>query len=217
MRMDLSQSVVRRTSGAMFFVAAAAILLGIITAEALYPGYHTADNMISDLGGTEPPGSIVVEPSATIFDTTMIVTGVLIIAAAALLHFARGRLVITVPTALMGIGVLGVGLFPGPTGGIHALFAQLTFFAGGASAVLAFRVTRSPFRFLSLLLGVVTLANLLLYFALGDAYPMAGLGLGGLERWIAYPVVIWLLGFGGYLMAAGGTGDDRLTSGGDTS
>ncbi len=26
------------------------------------------------------------------------------------------------------------------------------------------------------------------------------LGLGGLERWIAYPILLWITGFGGYLM-----------------
>jgi hypothetical protein len=30
---------------------------------------------------------------------------------------------------------------------------------------------------------------------------MAPLGLGGIERFVAYPVVLWLLAFGGYLLA----------------
>ncbi len=35
--------------------------------------------MISDLGGTEPPHSIIVQPSAAIFNTTMSIAGVLLI------------------------------------------------------------------------------------------------------------------------------------------
>jgi hypothetical protein len=35
---------------------------------------------------------------------------------------------------LFGIGVLGVGVFPGHTGGIHQIFAQLTFIGGGVAA-----------------------------------------------------------------------------------
>jgi len=31
--------------------------------------------------------------------------------------------------------------------------------------------------------------------------PVAELGKGGIERWIAYPAVLWLAVFGGYLMA----------------
>ena len=32
--------------------------------------------------------------------------------------------------------------------------------------------------------------------------PMVELGEGGLERWIVYPIVLWLVAFGSYLMAA---------------
>jgi hypothetical protein len=30
--------------------------------------------------------------------------------------------------------------------------------------------------------------------------PVAILGIGGLERWVAYPVALWVTGFGGYLL-----------------
>lgn len=26
------------------------------------------------------------------------------------------------------------------------------------------------------------------------------IGIGGTERWVAYPIMLWLTGFGGYLM-----------------
>jgi hypothetical protein len=62
----------RATSGVLLLLAGAAILMGIITAEALYPApYHTDANTISDLGGTEPPEGLVLQPSAAIFDATM--------------------------------------------------------------------------------------------------------------------------------------------------
>jgi hypothetical protein len=31
--------------------------------------------------------------------------------------------------------------------------------------------------------------------------PFARLDLGGVERWMVYPVLLWLVGFGGYLAA----------------
>jgi hypothetical protein len=34
--------------------------------------------------------------------------------------------------------------------------------------------------------------------------PVAELGEGGIERWNAYPVVLWLVAFGSYLMAKAG-------------
>ena len=35
---------------------------------------------------------------------------------------------------------------------------------------------------------------------LGDNGPLAGLVLDGIERWVAYPILIWTTAFGGYLM-----------------
>jgi len=71
----------QKVAGVLLSIAGAAILMGIITAEALYPApYNTAENTISDLGGTMPSeGGIVLQPSATIFDATMLVTGPMII------------------------------------------------------------------------------------------------------------------------------------------
>ena len=48
--------------------------MGFITAEALYPGvYTTHHNTVSHLGASEPPDSVVLQPSAAIFDITMLV------------------------------------------------------------------------------------------------------------------------------------------------
>ena len=61
-------------------LAGAAILLGFITAEALDPGFYTTHtNTVSHLGASEPPNSVVLQPSAAIFDLTMLVTGAMIL------------------------------------------------------------------------------------------------------------------------------------------
>lgn len=49
-----------------------------------------------------------------------------------------------------------------------------------------------------IILGGTTLASLLL-FVLGS---YLGLGPGGMERMVVYPVILWGVGFGGYLMAS---------------
>ena len=55
-----------RLGGTLMFVAGIVILMGIITAEALYPvTYTTSGNEISDLGGTRPPEALVFQPSST--------------------------------------------------------------------------------------------------------------------------------------------------------
>jgi hypothetical membrane protein len=192
-----------RAAGALLFLAGAAVLMGIITAEALYPaGYTTGGSMISDLGGTEPPDSVVVQPSASVFDGTMIAAGLLIVAGAGCAYAATGRPSLAIPLGLVGLGALGVGVFPGGTGWPHQLFAELTFISGGVGAILSFRTLRGPLRYVTVLLGATTLVNLIAYLVLQERWIVAGLGVGGLERWIAYPVVLWLLGPGGYLMAA---------------
>ena len=189
-------------AGALLFCAGIVSFMGIITAEALYPaGYRTGQNEISDLGATRPPNSIIHQPSAHIFDSVMIAAGIFAIMAAYLLYRGFRRKPPALMIGLFGLGGLGVGIFPGNHGNVHALFALLTFIAGGLAAVVAYTIETAPFRYFSVLLGVVSLASLILYMVLGSAGPMAGLGDGGVERWVAYPVLLWVTGFGGHLMA----------------
>ncbi len=114
-------------AGALLFCAGVLAFLGIITAETLYPGYSTSQNMISDLGATEPPNSIIIQPSSSIFSASMAVCGLLVTIASYFLHRAFSRKAITFPLGLFGVGVLGVGIFNGSYGAIHGIFALLTF------------------------------------------------------------------------------------------
>ncbi len=195
-----------RIAGALFAVAGAAILMGIITGEALFPApYGTATNTISDLGSTWQPGDVVREPSATIFNATMIVSGLLIAAGALVLGSGVGKRAAVIAIAVLGVSIFAVGVFPGEeingepsSSGVHPVVAMLAFTSGGIAAVLGARITEPPFRHLSAILGSVALLSLVLSGPLGDT----ALGMGGIERWIAYPVVLWLVAFGGYLMAS---------------
>lgn len=187
-------------AGALLFIAGVLAFLGIITAETLYPGYSTAQNTISDLGASLPPNSIIIEPSATIFNTSMLVSGLLMIASAYCIYHAFRRPVIASLIGLFGIGVSGVGIFDGSYGNIHAIFALLAFLAGGLSAVASSRIQGAPLNYFSALLGGISLLDLILYYIMMDSSPFAVLGIGGLERWVAYPILLWVTGFGGYLM-----------------
>jgi hypothetical membrane protein len=189
-------------AGALLFAAGIIGFMGIITAEALYPpGYSTSLNEISDLGATEPPGSVVAQPSATIFNVAMMTSGVLILAAAHCLQRAVHRWTAPVLMALTGLGTLGVGAFPGYWWTVHALFALLAFTSGGLAAIVAWTVEKGLFRYFSVLLGLVALVTLAVYAIMGDSAPFAGLGIGGVERWVVYPILLWVTGLGGHLMA----------------
>jgi hypothetical membrane protein len=188
-------------AGFLLFFVGVAGFMGIITAEALYPaGYSTRENAISDLGATEPPNSVIEQPSATIFNTTMMACGALVVLAAFCVQRGSRRWVAPVLIAVFGIGAIGVGVFPGDHGNVHEVFALLTFTAGGLAAILSYTIETAPFSCLSVLLGVVTLVTLLLYAIMGDSSPQAAMGLGGVERWVAYPILLWVTGLGGHLM-----------------
>lgn len=183
-----------RFAGALLFIAGAMILMGIITAEIYYPaGYSTSTNEISDLGATRPPGSVSHQPSAGIFNATMQTTGFLIMVASYFIKKASRKIIFPVFIALFGLGVFAVGLFPGNVGNIHPFAAMLAFIAGGLSAVFSYSESRAPLNYISVIFGLMAIIG---FFTAGFFIPL--LGDGGTERWIAYPVVLWLVGFGGY-------------------
>ena len=196
-------------AGVLLIGAGAAILMGIITAEATYPDtYTTFENQISDLGASRPPDSIIREPSATIFNSVMIVTGVMILVASYLLHRAFDTRRVTISVACIGIGVLGVGVFPGNNTTLHPIFALTAFLSGGVAALLCARVQTLPFRFVSRALGAITLVSLAIGMGGEGSVFYEELGDGGIERWIAYPAVLWLVAFGAYLTARGDEAPD---------
>lgn len=174
--------------------------MGIITAETLYPEYSTSDNMISDLGATEPPNSVIMQPSSSIFSGAMIVTGLFVMISAYYIQMTYRAKKFSLLVGIFGTGALGVGIFNGSWGDIHALFALATFAGGGIAAIVSYGVLGTPMRYFSAALGLISLATLIQYFALGDSSPFLEMGEGGVERWIAYPIVLWVIGFGGYLL-----------------
>jgi hypothetical membrane protein len=92
----------RSLAGSLLFIVGGGILMAIITAEALYPApYSTAKGDISDLGGSRPPHSVILQPSATIFDFTMVVSGVLVIVAAYFVYRAFRRRASTIVIGLL--------------------------------------------------------------------------------------------------------------------
>ena len=188
-------------AGLLFFLAGSIILMGIITGETFYPEeltYTTADSMISDLGATEPPNSIITQPSATIFNLTMIISGILILVGTYFLFRSFNDRAAAILVGLLGLGALGVGVFPGNINPQHPLFAMTTFISGGLSAIYSYRLIKSPFKYMAVILGLIAI-----FFLFTANMFMPVMGGGGVERWVAYPVILWIIGFGGYLMGSG--------------
>lgn len=189
-----------KLSGLLYFLAGAIVLMGIITAEAFYPdGYSTFKNEISDLGATRQPNSISYKPSSTIFNTIMLTAGLLVLVASFYQHQYFKKLLFTVPVMLFGLGLVGVGVFPGNVTPYHGMAAMLAFLSGGFCAITSFKVVTLPFKYISILFGSVALITwFIAVFAPGLL--LSSIGNGGIERWVAYPIMLWLTGLGGNLM-----------------
>jgi hypothetical membrane protein len=155
-------------AGLLLLIAGSAVALGITTAEALYPAdYIVHRNTISDLAAMRPE-DIVRQPSAAIFNTTMIVAGGLIVIATVLLYRSRAGLPATFPVAGSGIGMIGMGLFPGNTVmAVHQLVSIATFLCGGVAAILTARLSSRVLRPVLVILGGIALAFLVGYTVLG--------------------------------------------------
>jgi hypothetical membrane protein len=108
--------------------------------------------------------------------------------------------------ALAGVGAIGAGLFPLDTGGLHGLAALLAFVFFNVQAIGSATRLDGVLRALAVLAGGLGLVFVVL-MALGDGGNTAAfgpIGHGGTERMIVYPVMLWLVAFGGYLLGESG-------------
>ncbi len=176
-----------KIAGSLLFIGGLVCIFGFIIAEALYPGYSTSENYISDLG---------VGPSSLVFNCGVFLFGLLVIGGAYLAQRVFDFRFLLVLMVVSGIGAMGVGLFTEDAGYLHLIFSLMTFLFGGISVILSYRVLKPPFCYFSVILGALSLLALAL-FASGNHL---GLGKGGMERMVAYPALIWVIGFGGYLI-----------------
>jgi hypothetical membrane protein len=185
-----------KVAGTLFFIAATQFVLGLIVSEALFSGYSISDNYISDLG---------VGSSSMIFNSSVFLLGLLLIVGAYFLQRAFDFKMLTVLLVLTAIGAMGVGIFTEDFGIIHSVVSLIAFLFGGLSAIFSvicsyvheFKLLKMPFSAVTVILGLMSLGSLALFIARMDL----GLGVGGMERMIAYPILMWGTGFGGYLIA----------------
>jgi len=170
----------REIAGLFILLGTTQFIIIFKISEFLYPGYSVANNYISDLG---------VGNTALLFNSSMIVLGILGIIAAFLLF--EWDKVFSILFLLSSIGALGVGVFPENMGIIHSISALITFLFSGVASVYSIKLDKHISRFIWCILGIMSLISLGLYIN----HRYLGLGVGGMERMIVYPVLIWLIGF----------------------
>ncbi|HYA70516.1 MAG TPA: DUF998 domain-containing protein [Thermoplasmata archaeon] len=195
--------------GSLVFIAAMIVTqIGYGSSFDWGSSYSLRDNYISDLGATHCGnftagsfGSVhsACSPWHDVFNVAIVVMGILLILSVLLLRTAfparRSRTLGLALLGIAGIGAIGVGLFPEDVNiTAHTLSALLAFLGGGLALVVLgfamFRDTRwDGFRAYSILSGLVSLVALILFVA--KVY--AGLGVGGMERLIVAPILLWAI------------------------
>jgi len=193
--MDMLKS---RLAGYLILIGSSQFIIFMNIAEFLYPNYSVKDNYISDLG---------VDPSSSlIFNTSIILFGILVIIAFSLLrdiwYYPLG--------IIMGLSLVFVGLFPEYTGILHDLSAFIVFLVGGLGAIITgipriFGIKNYPgtLNIPWIILGLISIIALCLFtlgFMTGNENYYFGLGKGGIERLIAYPELIWAISFSSTLL-----------------
>ncbi|MDG6995136.1 MAG: DUF998 domain-containing protein [Nitrososphaerota archaeon] len=176
-------------AGASFLAGAAEFLLLTTIAESLYPAYNVRDQALSELG---------VGHVALLWNASLFLLGVAVIFGGYFAHRSMASRLSATLSFILGIGFVGAAIFPlnSPTG-IHGFFGLLAFASGGLFALTSYRVVGSKgMKLFSILFGVYSFISLVL---LGFDVNL-GLGVGGMERMIDLPLVIWLSAFGGYLL-----------------
>ncbi len=187
-------------AGVAVFFWAAQFGIFLIVAEAYYPLYSVSGNYVSDLGANCPSGGgpcVINEPTSLIFNASIVLLGLSSLVGAYFIQRAFHWRPATGLIFVAGIGALGVGLFPETTGAVHGIFSLIVYLFSGLSAVVLARFQRKPMFYFSIILGLTTLFALIGYVGGIDL----GLGVGGMERMVVYPVLLWAVGFGGHLMA----------------
>ncbi len=176
----------KKLAGILLFLSSAQFILAMVISEALYDGYSTRNNYISDLG---------VGKTAVLFNGSVIVLGVLLVISAHLISQATKQKLFPLFLAITGIGAMGAGIFPESSGEIHTLFSAITFIFAGFTAISTYTLITRPARYFGIIFGIFMLVALILFAT--ENY--LGLGKGGMERMVAYPALLFSIFLGGYL------------------
>jgi hypothetical membrane protein len=195
---EVARTVAARSThfaGFAFFVLAAQFMTVIMAAASMAPGYDLSGGAISDLG--------IIPSTAPLFNLSLLVTGILNIAAAVSINLEERRTPTLVLAMLAGIGAIGAGIFNLHNPNLHGIFALLAFVFFNLQIIPMAARLHGPMRLLGFAFAMIGISYIVV-MVIGDGGNPAifgALGHGGSERMIAYPPMLWLMAYGGFLMA----------------
>jgi uncharacterized membrane protein len=129
-------------------------------------------------------------------NASIVVLGLLMVVSAYFVQKGFKSAIFSILIALAGIGTIGIGVATFNMD-VYYLFAYIGYIFFGLSAIMAYKFTKSPFSYLSMLLGALSLILLGLWVSgveIGGAKVSAGL--------IDNVIMPWLIGFGAHIMGA---------------
>ena len=189
----------KKIAGLLLFAGSAQFVIAAIIAEALDTEYTFLQPM-NWLGD----GS-----AAIIFKSSVFLLGLLIVIAAFLINKPlmqqpfMSKLFWFVLT-MTGIGALGMGLFNEASGLAHTIAVRVFWLFAIPATLLSYSFQKKPFAYVSIALGLLILVATLLFLSAAYSGPafFLGIGRGGMQRMIQYPILLWLMGFGAHLSNA---------------
>jgi hypothetical membrane protein len=187
----------KRVVGLLFAVAVVQYILAVVISEAVYSGYSTGQQMLSELGDWSVAGN-----NAAIFNGSALLWGILLIVGAYYIQQIFKNRLFASFLAISGVGaVVSAVVSLNISFEVHGMFGMVAFVFGAAAAIMSYKFVKSPLSYVSVILGAVTLlATVLFMLGQGNADFYLGLGVGGVERFVVYPLLLWMLGFGAYLI-----------------
>lgn len=180
-------------------------IVQIIVANAYVGEYSWARNTISDLGNTTCSvysNRYVCSPQHLLMNISFILLGIFQLMGALVLNMverSKKNLIGYGCLVLAGVGTIIVGLYPENAGGpMHAFGAALPFVLGNIAMIILAATSRFPIwlRYYSYFSGFIALIALVLFMTRN----YLGIGLGGMERVVAYPQTIWMVIVGMYYL-----------------
>jgi hypothetical membrane protein len=187
----------KKVAGSLLFVGVVQYVLAVVICEAIYSGYSVRQQLVSELGDWSLAGN-----NAAVYDVSVIFWGISLIMGAYYIQRALKDRLFTSLLVISGVCAVFAGIVALNISYIlHGIFGLVVFVFGAASAIWSYKFVKAPLSCAPVVLGVVSLlATALLILGQRSSDFYLGLGAGGMERFIIYPLILWLLGFGAYLI-----------------
>ena len=175
--------------GIILFVGSVQWLMMMIILESFQPNYNSSLHYVSSLG---------VGTTAISYNISIILFGLSVVITSAVLYYSLNTKIFPLLLFITGLLVIGVGLFPENSRPIHGYVTAFTFIFATVSIIISYKALNPPFSYISIVIGLLILALLILFFPYvglpaESTKTFLGLKKGTIERILIYPLLLWMI------------------------